>query len=91
VACQIGRQARLEDRGGGQGQERADRAVQETAGATGFAPEQGVFSPDGKLLAVPVRTGPTWQLALVDVGPATATRVTGAAVQQDSVFVDWSA
>jgi hypothetical protein len=65
--------------------------VRPPAGATGFAPEKGVFSPDGELLAVPVRTGPTWQLALVDVGAATATRITGAAVQQDSVFVDWSA
>jgi hypothetical protein len=65
--------------------------VRPPAGATGFAPEKGVFSPDGKLLAVPVRTGPTWQLALVDVGTGTATRITGAAVQQDPVFVDWSA
>jgi hypothetical protein len=65
--------------------------VRPPAGDTGFAPEKGVFSPDGELLAVPVRTGPTWQLALVDVGAATATRITGAAVQQDSVFVDWSA
>jgi hypothetical protein len=65
--------------------------VRPPAGATGFAPEKGVFSPDGKLLAVPVRTGPTWQLALVDVGGGTATRITGAAVQQDYVFVDWSA
>jgi hypothetical protein len=65
--------------------------VRPPAGATGFAPEQGVFSPDGKLLAVPVRTGPTWQLALVDVGAETATRIKGAAVQQDAVFVDWSA
>jgi hypothetical protein len=70
--------------------------VRPPADATGFAPEKGVFSPDGKLLAVPVRTGPrlpaaSWQLALVDVGAATATRITGAAVQQDSVFVDWSA
>jgi hypothetical protein len=64
--------------------------------ATGFAPEKGVFSPDGKLLAVPIRTGSrpeaaTWQLALVDVGAATATRIKGAAVQEDYVFVDWSA
>lgn len=65
--------------------------VRPPAGATGFAPEQGVFSPDGKLLAVPVRAGSMWQLALVDVGAATATRVKGAAVQQDYVFVDWSA
>jgi hypothetical protein len=65
--------------------------VRPPAGAAGFAPEQGVFSPDGKLLAVPVRTGPMWQLALVDVGTGTAKRVKGAAVQQDSVFVDWSA
>jgi hypothetical protein len=65
--------------------------VRPPAGATGFAPEKGVFSPDGKLIAVPVRTGPTWQLAVVDVGAGTATRIKGAAVQQDSVFVDWSA
>lgn len=65
--------------------------VRPPTGATGFAPEQGVFSPDGKLLAVPVRAGSMWQLALVDVGAATATRVKGAAVQQDYVFVDWSA
>jgi hypothetical protein len=65
--------------------------VHPPAGATAFAPEKGAFSPDGKLLAVPVRTGPTWQLALVDVGAATATSITGAAVQQDSVFVDWAA
>ena len=65
--------------------------VRPPAGAAGFAPERGVFSPDGKLLAVPVRTGPMWQLALVDVGTGTATRVKGAAVQQDYVFVDWSA
>jgi hypothetical protein len=63
--------------------------------ASGLAPYQGVFSPDGKLLAVPVRTGSrpeaaTWQLALVDVGAATATRIKGAAVP-DTVFVDWSA
>lgn len=69
--------------------------VRPPAGATGFAPEKGVFSPDGKLLAVPVRTGPRptaarWQLALVDLAAATATPVTGTAVQ-DSVFVDWSA
>jgi hypothetical protein len=68
-----------------------DLQVRPPAGATGFASEKGVFSPDGKLLAVPVRTGPTWQLALVDVGAKTATRITGAAVQQDYVFVDWSA
>jgi hypothetical protein len=65
--------------------------VRPPAGATGFAPEKGVFSPDGKLLAVPVGTGPTWQLAVVDVGAGTATRITGAAVQEDSIFVDWSA
>jgi hypothetical protein len=65
--------------------------VRPPADATGFAPYQGVFSPDGKLLAVPVRTGPAWQLALVDVGAATAARIKGAAVQQDAVFVDWSA
>ena len=65
--------------------------VRPPADATGFAPEKGVFSPDGKLLAVPVRTGPTWQLAVADVGAGTATRITGAAVQQDYVFVDWSA
>jgi hypothetical protein len=65
--------------------------VRPPAGAAGFAPEKGVFSPDGKLLAVPVRTGPTLQLALVDVDTGTATRITGAAVQQDAVFVDWSA
>jgi hypothetical protein len=65
--------------------------VRPPAGASGFAPEKGVFSPDGKLLAVPVRAGPTWQLALVDVGAKTATRIKGAAVQQDDVFVDWSA
>jgi hypothetical protein len=68
-----------------------DVQVRPPAGATGFAPEKGVFSPDGKLLAVPVRTGPTWQLALVDRGAATAARIKGAAVQQDAVFVDWSA
>jgi hypothetical protein len=65
--------------------------VRPPAGASGFAPEQGVFSPDGQLLAVPVRAGPTWQLAVVDVGAKTATRIKGAAVQQDYVFVDWSA
>jgi hypothetical protein len=65
--------------------------VRPPAGATGFAPEKGVFSPDGKLLAVPVDTGPTWQLAVVDVGAGKATRIRGAAVQEDSVFVDWSA
>ena len=65
--------------------------VRPPTGATGFASEKGVFSPDGKLLAVPVQTGPTWQLALVDVGAKTATPITGAAVQQDYVFVDWSA
>jgi hypothetical protein len=65
--------------------------VRPPAGATGFAAQTGVFSPDGELLAVPVRTGPTWQLALVDVGAGTATRIKGAAVQQDYVFVDWSA
>jgi hypothetical protein len=65
--------------------------VRPPAGATGFAPEKGVFSPDGKLIAVPVRTGPTWQLAVVDVDAATATRIKGTAVHQDSVFVDWSA
>jgi hypothetical protein len=65
--------------------------VRPPAGATGFAPEKGVFSSDGRLLAVPVRTGSTWQLALVDVGAETATRITGAAVQQDYVFVDWAA
>ncbi|MGH9262493.1 MAG: hypothetical protein ACRD08_21760, partial [Acidimicrobiales bacterium] len=70
--------------------------VRPPAGATAFAPYQGVFSPDGKLLAVPVRTGPrpaaaTWQLALVDVDAKTATRIKGAAVQQDDVFVDWAA
>jgi Tol biopolymer transport system component len=64
--------------------------VRPPAGATAFW-AQGVFSPDGRLLAVPVRTGSTWQLALVDVGAGTATRITGAAVQQDSVIVDWSA
>jgi hypothetical protein len=68
-----------------------DVEVRPPAGATGFAPEQGVFSPDGKLIAVPVRTGPDWQLAVVDVGAGTATRITGAAVQEDYVFVDWSA
>jgi hypothetical protein len=65
--------------------------VRPPADAGGFAPEKGVFSPDGKLLAVPVRAGPTWQLAVVDMGAKTATRITGAAVQQDYVFVDWSA
>jgi hypothetical protein len=66
--------------------------VRPPTGATAFW-AQGVFSPDGRLLAVPVRTGPTWQLALMDVGAGTATRITGAAVQQDTgyVFVDWSA
>jgi hypothetical protein len=65
--------------------------VRPPAGASGFAPEQGVFSPDGKLLAVPVRAGATWQLALVDVDAKTATRIKGAAVQQDYAFVNWSA
>jgi hypothetical protein len=64
--------------------------VRPPAGATGFAAEKGVFSPDGKLLAVPVEAGAMWQLALVDVDAATATRITGAAVGQDYVFVDWS-
>ena len=35
--------------------------------------------------------GPTWQLAVVDVGAKTATRIKGATVQQDDAFVDWSA
>ena len=70
--------------------------VRPPAGATGFAPYQGVFSPDGKLIAVPVRSGsaPTtqdqkWRLALVDVEGETATMVQGPTLQ-GYVFVDWS-
>jgi hypothetical protein len=70
--------------------------VRPPAGAFGFAPYQGVFSPDGKLLAVPVRSDsapttqdPKWRLALVDVEKGTATQVQGPTLQ-GYVFVDWS-
>jgi len=70
--------------------------VRPPAGATAFAPYQGVFSPDGKLLAVPVRSDsapttqdPKWRLALVDVEEGTATLVQGPTLQ-GYVFVDWS-
>jgi hypothetical protein len=70
--------------------------VRPPAGAFGFAPYQGVFSPDGKLLAVPVRSDsapttqdPKWRLALVDVEKGTATLVQGPTLQ-GYVFVDWS-
>jgi WD40 repeat protein len=70
--------------------------VRPPAGVSGFAPYQGVFSPDGKLIAVPVRSGsapttqdPKWRLALVDVEEGTATLVQGPTLQ-GYVFVDWS-
>jgi hypothetical protein len=70
--------------------------VRPPAGATGFAPEKGGFSPDGKLIAVPVRSDsspttrdPKWRLALVDVEKGTATLVQGPTLQ-GYVFVDWS-
>jgi hypothetical protein len=70
--------------------------VRPPAGAFEFAPYQGVFSPDGKLLAVPVRSDPApttqdpkWRLALVDVEEGTATLVQGPTLQ-GYVFVDWS-
>jgi hypothetical protein len=73
-----------------------DVEVRPPAGATGFAPYQGVFSPDGRLIAVPVRSDsppttqdPKWRLALVDVEEGTATLVQGPMLQ-GYVFVDWS-
>jgi hypothetical protein len=73
-----------------------DVEVRPPAGATGFAPYQGVFSPDGRLIAVPVRSDsppttqdPKWRLALVDVEEGTATLVQGPTLQ-GYVFVDWS-
>jgi hypothetical protein len=73
-----------------------DVEVRPPAGAFGFAPYQGVFSPDGKLIAVPVRSDsapttqdPKWRLALVDVEEGTATLVQGPTLQ-GYVFVDWS-
>jgi hypothetical protein len=73
-----------------------DVEVRPPAGAFGFAPYQGVFSPDGKLIAVPVRSDPSpttqdpkWRLALVDVEEGTTTLVQGPTLQ-GYVFVDWS-
>jgi len=73
-----------------------DVEVRPPAGAFGFAPYQGVFSPDGKLIAVPVRSdpapttqNPNWRLALVDVEEGTATLVQGPTLQ-GYVFVEWS-
>jgi hypothetical protein len=73
-----------------------DVEVRPPAGTTAFAPYQGVFSPDGKLIAVPVRSDPApttqdpkWRLALVDVEKGTATLVQ-APTLQGYVFVDWS-
>jgi hypothetical protein len=70
--------------------------VRSPAGTFGFEGYSGVFSPDGKLIAVPVRSGPRratqdprWQLALVDVGAGTATLVKGATAH-GYVFLDWS-
>jgi hypothetical protein len=63
-------------------------------GTYGFEPYTGVFSPDGREIAVTVHTDarPTTrelQLALVDAGAGTTTLVQGTAVEGD-VFVDWS-
>jgi hypothetical protein len=70
--------------------------VRSPAGTVGFEGYSGVFSPDGKLIAVPVRgdprratQDPRWQLALVDVGAETATLVKGATAH-GYVFLDWS-
>jgi Tol biopolymer transport system component len=63
-------------------------------GTYGFEPYTGVFSPDGRVIAVTVHTDarPTTrelQLVLVDAGAGTTTLVQGTAVEGD-VFVDWS-
>jgi hypothetical protein len=72
-----------------------DGEVRPPAGASGFA-ASGAFSPDGKLIAIPVRSDPSpttqdpkWRLALVDVEEGTATLVQGPTLQ-GYVFVDWS-
>jgi hypothetical protein len=72
-----------------------DVEVRPPAGAFGFD-AYGAFSPDGKLIAVPVRSDPSpttqdpkWRLALVDVEGGTATLVQGPTLQ-GYVFVDWS-
>jgi hypothetical protein len=59
-----------------------------------FEPYGGAFSPDGRMIAVPVHTDPRpttrkLQLALVDAGAGTAASVEGTAVE-GYVFVDWS-
>jgi hypothetical protein len=73
-----------------------DVEVAPPAGTLGFEVYSGAFSPDGKLIAVPVRRDPwrttqdpTWQLALVDVRVGTATLVEGTTAH-GYVFVDWS-
>ena len=72
-----------------------DVEVRPPAGAFGFD-ANGAFSPDGKLIAVPVRSDPSlttqdpkWRLALVDVEEGSATLVQGPTLQ-GYVFVDWS-
>jgi len=72
-----------------------DVEVRPPAGVFGFD-ANGAFSPDGKLIAVPVRSDPSlttqdpkWRLALVDVEEGTATLVQGPTLQ-GYVFVDWS-
>jgi hypothetical protein len=73
-----------------------DVEVAPPAGTLGFEAYSGTFSPDGKLIAVPVRRDPwrttqdpTWQMALVDVRVGTATLVEGTTAD-GYVFVDWS-
>jgi hypothetical protein len=73
-----------------------DVEVRPPAGTFGFEGYRGAFSPDGKLIAVPVRSDPSpttpdpeWRLAVVDVAAGTATLVKGASAH-GYVFVDWS-
>jgi hypothetical protein len=63
-------------------------------GAQEFMGANGAFSPDGKTLAVAVRTNqnatsPTWQLALVDVASRSAVTVDGTTTS-GYVFIDWA-
>ena len=57
-----------------------------------FEPWRGAFSPDGKLLGVPVRDGTFgWRrLAIVDVARGRAAVVPGSVVPAGYTFVAWS-
>jgi hypothetical protein len=73
-----------------------DVVVPVPEGTFGFDESGGAFSPDGRLLAIPVRVEPDVvssrrQLALVHVATGLATTADGTTVEPGYVFVDWAA